>query len=210
MYRHWIWPVAAATLGVCLVATQVVGESEPPVVPPLIWENSKQVAQEVGALVAEGTRQEARLLAALESPKLRFADKEFAVQQLFKLHRREIIQRAIRKLATRGDPQWATGRSIGPAGRAMPFPYQDLMSQRCYHASRELKSIATSRAADEETIKGVVRLYRAVWGAERAEAIFRALKSQAETKWHPDYDRVLRQFEVMADSDVSSARKPPK
>ena len=207
MYQRWIWLLVAASLGTCLCATSVVGEPESATLPPLTLKNHTEVSEEIDALVELTVRQEARLLDALESPRTRSALKIVAVSQLIRLHRREIVQRAIRKLAIRGDSQRASGRSLGHGTRAMPFPYQDLLTCRCYHASRALFAAATSSAADEETIKGVVRVYRDVWGTKRAKAIFRALKSVSEERWHPNYDRVLKQFETMPDLDVSGFPK---
>ena len=192
---------AAATLGVCLVATQVAGEPEPGALPPLTSKNREEIAQEVDALAAKVKQQEARLFAALENPKSRSALLIFAVDNLLRLHRREFVRHAIRKLATKGDPH-GDGSHPGAAGSAMPY----LLSHRSYHASYELMTAALSPSADDETIKGVLRVYRDVWGTERAKAIFRTLKSVEETKWHPNYDRVLQQFELMPDLYVS----PPK
>ena len=207
MYRRWIWPLVAVALGTCLLATSVVGEPGSTTLPPLTMKNYKEVAKEVDALDKRIELQEARLLDALESPRTRSSVKDLAVRHLLRLHRREIVQRATRKLALKGDPRRASGRSLGPGCRAVPFPYQDLLSFSAYHASRELMTAALSSAASDEVIQGVVRIYRDVWGGRRAAAIFRVLKSAAEKRWHPNYDRVLRQFETMPDVDVSGFPK---
>ena len=206
MYRRWIWPLVAASLGTCLLATSVVGEPESASLPPLTLKNYKEVAEEVDALVTQIERQEARLLEALESPKTRSAVKILAVSHLLTLHRREIVRRAVRKLTLKGDPERASGRSLGPASRAMPFPYQDLLTNRGYNASRELLDVVGPNQ-DEDVLRGVVRVYRDVWGTETAKAIFKAVRSTVEVQFRPSFDRVLGLFESMPDLDVSGFPK---